>query len=113
MRADGERYLIKLRGRQNMATLSQLQSSRVTAGATYVSALAAFKAAYVALAALDLTLSNRNIMNDVFTFPRDHAAMDDMIRQLQHAQFAPNLPHDWESSILSTSNAQVTAFTPG
>ncbi|MDA9401729.1 hypothetical protein XH79_23815 [Bradyrhizobium sp. CCBAU 45389] len=96
-----------------MATLSQLQSSRATAGATYATALASLKSAYIALAALDRTLRNTNVSAaTVQGFPLDHAALNDTVRMLSHGQFAPDQAQDWQDQILAASNAQISAFTP-
>mgnify|MGYP000273447678 CR=1 FL=1 len=96
-----------------MATLSELQTARADAGTAYATALADLNGVYIALAALDRTLSNRNVHNiAVPGFARDHALTDDVIsRFLTHPEFAPNLAHDWESQIFSTSNSQVAAFS--
>jgi hypothetical protein len=96
-----------------MSTLSQLKTARTAAGATYVSALAAFKTAYVALDALDRTLQNGNIDGTpLLGFPHDHTRMNDAVRIFAHAQYAPEV-QDWEDQVLSTSAAQIAAFTPG
>lgn len=112
-----------------MSTLSQLTTQRAAAGAAYASAVDALKTAYINLAALDRTMENRNVTAPVpsvvvgpipnggtapvLSFLRDKSAVDDLVRLLQHAEFAPNLKQDWPAQIVTTSNTQVASFTPG
>lgn len=98
-----------------MSTLSQLITQRAAAGAAYASAVHALKTAYVNLAALDRTIENRNVGGPVpvLTFLRDKSALDDLVRLLQHAEFAPSLKQDWPAQIITASNTQVASFTPG
>ncbi|MCD9825337.1 hypothetical protein [Bradyrhizobium japonicum] len=112
-----------------MSTLSQLIAQRAAAGAAYASAVDALKTAYINLAALDRTLENRNVSAPVpsvvfgpipnggpvpvLSFLRDKNAVDDLVRLLQHAEFAPSLKQDWPVQIITASNAQVASFTAG
>lgn len=114
-----------------MSTLSQLTTQRAAAGAAYATAVDALKTAYINLAALDRTMENRNVVApvpsvgvvfgpipnggtiSVLSFLRDKNAVDDLVRLLQHAEFAPNLKQDWPAQIITASNTQVASFTPG
>ncbi|WP_262048195.1 hypothetical protein [Bradyrhizobium sp. Bra78] len=112
-----------------MSTLLQLTTQRAAAGAAYASAVDALKTAYINLAALDRTMENRNVVTPVpsvvfgplpnsqpalvLSFLRDKNAVDDLVRLLQHAEFAPSLKQDWPAQIISASNTQVASFTPG
>ncbi|MDH2403188.1 hypothetical protein QCM77_25040 [Bradyrhizobium sp. SSUT18] len=111
-----------------MSTLSQLTTQR--AGAAYASAVDALKTAYINLAALDRTMENRNVNApipvpyapgplpnsapvSVLSFLRDKNAVDDLVRLLQHAEFAPSLKQDWPAQIVTASNTQIASFTLG
>lgn len=98
-----------------MATLSQLQTARTSAGATYVSALAAFKTAFVNLAAYDMTLRNKNVGGgQVPTFTvRDRLAMIEALRMFAHNEFQPTVTGDWEEQIVAALNSNLSSFTPG
>ncbi|MBH5369912.1 hypothetical protein [Bradyrhizobium glycinis] len=65
--------------------------------------------------ALAAKLRNRNIGGGaaVLGFPDDHAAMNDMVRMLQHAEFAANQAQDWEAQIVSTSGTQQATYSGG
>lgn len=75
-----------------MSTLSQLMTQRAAAGVAYASAVDALKTAYENLAALDRTIENRNVggSTPMLSFLRDKNALDDLVRFLQHAEFAPS-----------------------
>ncbi len=49
-----------------MSTRSELIAARATAGATYASAIAAWRAAYIELAALDIVVANATQGGDGF-----------------------------------------------
>ncbi|MET4219826.1 hypothetical protein ACVW1A_006749 [Bradyrhizobium sp. LB1.3] len=49
----------------------------------------------------------------MLSFLRDKNALDDLVRLLQHAEFAPSLKQDWPAQIITASNTQVASFTPG
>jgi hypothetical protein len=75
--------------------------------------LASFRDAYVALAALDRTLRNNNIDGTpLLGFPAAHDRLNDAVRIFAHALYAPEV-QGLEEQILSTSAAQIAAFTPG
>lgn len=100
-----------------MATLSQLQTSRTSAGAAYVSALAAFKTAFVNLAAYDMTLRNRNVdpAGTPLKYPtfkvRDRLALIEALRMFEHAEFQPTVTGDWEEQIVAAVNSNLASFT--
>ena len=96
-----------------MATLSQLQSTRATAGATYASALASFKAAYVALAAADRALASRLFASPVPTFRLDHPEMSELTKMLAHPTYQPTVTNDWYDQVKAAADTHVNAFTPG
>ena len=96
-----------------MATLSQLQAARTSAGATYASALTALKTAYIALAAADRALANRVFGTPVTTFPADNAELSNAIRMLEHPTYTPNQTHDWLNQINTSAVTHINGFTPG
>ncbi|MGY3082115.1 hypothetical protein ACVWZZ_008523 [Bradyrhizobium sp. LM6.10] len=49
----------------------------------------------------------------MLSFLRGKNALDDLVRLLQHAEFAPSLKQDWPAQIITASNTQVASFTPG
>jgi hypothetical protein len=84
-----------------MATLSELTSARSAALDDYAAKLAAFKTAYVELAALD-----RAVLVHTDSVPSFNGVPD--IISLRHPIVNPNEPGDWANAITARL-VQVTA----
>jgi hypothetical protein len=90
-----------------MSSTTQIVAARATAGTAYATALANFKAAYVALAAYD-----RVLVNDRVRFAQvlpGFGPIPDAI-SLRHAEAAPNHQGDWASDIVGAANAIMAGW---
>jgi hypothetical protein len=102
-----------------MATLSDLQTARASAGAAYVSALAAFKAAWTTLAAYDAVLNNSGVRAPgdlpVATFrQRDRLALIGAHLNFAHNEFNPAaFEDDWEPAVQAELASLLASFSPG
>lgn len=83
-----------------MSTPSELIANRAAAGARYIAAVAELKAAYIDLDAHDRVRANGKVGTsataNVFMGERRM-----MIERLQHRDFMPFIPGDWESEIVA------------
>ncbi len=93
--------------------LKQLKAERAAAGAAYVKALAEFRSAFVRLAAVERTLTNRNINEgEVRSFHPHRLRLEQALQSFQHWDFQPRiLVTDWHEPIVEISDVQINGFT--
>lgn len=102
-----------------MSTLAELIAHRATAVTAYSDALAAFKTAYVNLAALDATLANRNVGygQPVATFAAapfgpsgpSHVVGPNVF-PFRHPVASPNFTASWDDEINAQLRTRLAAF---
>ncbi len=94
--------------------LKQLKAERAAAGAAYVKALAEFRSAFVRLAAVERTLTNRNVNDgEIRSFHPHRLRLEQALQSFQHWDFQPRiLVADWHEPIVVASDAQINSFTP-
>jgi hypothetical protein len=79
-----------------------LQTDRAAAGATYASAVAAFRTAFIELAAYDVIVRGK-----VDPATPNFGSYPDVIT-LRHTEFAPDVAGDWASAV----KARIAEITP-
>jgi hypothetical protein len=94
--------------------LKQLKAERAAAGAAYVKALDGFRSAFVRLAAVERTLTNRNVNDgEVRSFHPHRLRLEQALQSFQHWDFQPRiLVNEWHEPIVVASDAQIDGFTP-
>jgi len=95
--------------------LKQLHAERAAAGAAYVKALSEFRSAFVRLAAVERTLTNRNVSPDgeIRSFHRSRLRLEEALRSFQHWDFQPRiLVTEWHEPIVEISDVQINGFKP-
>lgn len=94
--------------------LGQLHDERDAAGAAYVEALNAFRAAFVRLAAIDRTLANQNVgAEQLRTFHFRRMQLEESLRSFQHHEYLPRLlVNDWHDAVTRASDRQIEEFKP-
>ncbi len=98
-----------------MSTLKQLKAERAAAGAAYVKALSDFRSAFVRLAAIERTLTNRNVNPDgeIRSFHPHRLRLEQALQSFQHWDFIPRiLVQQWHEPTVVASDAQINGFTP-
>jgi hypothetical protein len=94
--------------------LKQLKAERAAAGAEYVKALAEFRNAFVRLAAVERTLTNRNVNDgEIRSFHPHRLRLEQALQSFQHWDFQPGIfVNDWHEPIVVASDAQIDGFKP-
>jgi len=95
--------------------LKQLKAERAAAGAGYTKALAEFRSAFVRLAAVERTLTNRNVNPDgeIRSFHPHRLRLEQALKSFQHWDFQPRiLVTEWHEPIVDLSDKQIYGFTP-
>jgi hypothetical protein len=95
-------------------TLGQLKAEREKAGADYAQALETLRAAFVRLAAVERTLTNRNINDgEIRSFHPHRLRLEQALFSFQHWDFCPRLlVTEWHEPIVELSDKQIYGFTP-
>ncbi|QOZ69190.1 hypothetical protein WN72_24845 [Bradyrhizobium arachidis] len=81
--------------------------------------MAAFKTAFVNLAAYDMTLRNKNVdsVGTALKYPtfkvRDRLQLIAALELFAHNEFQPTVTGDWEEQIVAALNSNLSSFTPG
>jgi hypothetical protein len=94
--------------------LKQLKAEREAAGTEYVKALAAFRSAFVRLAAVERTLTNRNVNDgEIRSFHPHRLRLEQALQSFQHWDFQPRIfVNEWHEPIVELSDVQINGFTP-
>ncbi len=94
--------------------LKQLKAERAAAGAAYVKALSEFRSAFVRLAAVERTLTNRNVNDgEIRSFHPHRLRLEQALQSFQHWDFQPRLlVTEWHEPIVELSDKQIDGFTP-
>jgi hypothetical protein len=94
--------------------LKQLKAERAAAVAAYVKALSEFRSAFVRLAAVERTLTNRNVNDgEVRSFHPHRLRLEQALQSFQHWDFQPRIfVNEWHEPIVVASDAQIYGFTP-
>ena len=95
--------------------LKQLKAERAAAGAAYVKALSAFQDAFVRLASVERTLTNRNVNPDgeIRSFHPHRLRLEQALQSFQHWDFCPRiLVTTWHEPVVVASDAQINGFKP-
>ena len=93
--------------------LKQLHAERAAAGAGYVKALSEFRSAFVRLAAVERTLTNRNVNPDgeIRSFHPHRLRLEQALQSFQHWDFCPRLlVTTWHEPIVELSDKQINGF---
>lgn len=94
-----------------MSTLVELNQHRADAGAAYVAAVAALKAAYINLAGIDTALQNHNVVGTpLLSFSRDRLQLIEAMHYLEHKQYLPTVVANWDDEITASASARIAAF---
>lgn len=96
-----------------MTTLSQYQTQRSSAGSRYSAAVTEFLASLVDLAALDATVSNRNVGGTIIaTFGAGAVgSWADLLRIVEHAEFSPLQHRRLADEVRAASDAYIANLT--
>ena len=94
--------------------LKQLKAERAAAGAAYVKALDEFRSAFVRLAAVERTLTNRNVNDgEVRSFHPHRLRLEQALQSFQHWDFQPRIfINDGTSRSLWHRTRKIDAFSP-
>jgi hypothetical protein len=95
--------------------LKQLKAERAAAGVKYAEALETLRSAFIRLAAVERTLTNRNVNPDgeVRSFHPHRLRLEQALQSFQHWDFQPRLlVTDWHEPIVELSDKQINGFNP-
>jgi hypothetical protein len=101
-------------GRGAGMNLKQLKAERESAGAEYVKAIETLRSAFVRLAAVERTLTHRNISDgEVRSFHPHRLRLEQALQSFQHWDFIPRIfVNEWHEPVVVLSDEQIAGYRP-
>ncbi|WP_066722807.1 MULTISPECIES: hypothetical protein [Hyphomicrobiales] len=97
-----------------MATITQVLADRATAGSRYADAVTELKAAYIALAAIDMALDNNDVPTPGPQRPVrgfGPLTLDELPLELVHPVYQASRTHGWRKEIIAAAEPIIKTTT--